>query len=67
MRQRRAYRWMLFFVAFICFLYFVFHDNDSLWALGLFFLSGGLWYWLERRKMCELDAMIQHPPTDHPS
>ena len=59
MRQRRAYRWMLFLVAAACFLYFVFIDNESPWALGLFFLSGGLWFWLERRKMRELDAL--HP------
>jgi len=58
---------MLFWVAFLCFVYFVFRDNDSLWALGLFFISGGLWYWLERRKMRELDALIQRSPTDQPS
>ncbi len=55
MKQRRAYRWCLFFFAVICFFYIVFWDSDNLWALGFFFLSGGLWYWLERRKMRELD------------
>ncbi len=57
MRQRRAYRWALFFVAVACFVYFVFLDSDSITALALFFVSGGLWYWLERRKMRELDAL----------
>ena len=57
MRQRRAYRWCLFLVAVVCFVYFVFVDSDSLSALTLFFVSGGLWFWLERRKMTELDAL----------
>jgi len=67
MRQRRAYRWALFFVALFCFFYFVFRDSDSLWALGLFFLSGGLWYWLERRKMRELDGCHRRPSPERPS
>ena len=57
MRQRRAYRWALFLVALICFAYFVFFDSDSIPSLLAFFASGGLWYWLERRKMRELDAL----------
>ncbi|MFH1725225.1 MAG: hypothetical protein ABII00_11480 [Elusimicrobiota bacterium] len=56
MKQRRAYRWALFALAIVCFVYFVFVDSDSIPALALFFLFGGLWYWLERRKMRELDA-----------
>ena len=56
MKKRRAYRWTLFFVAVGCFFYFIAVDNDSMVSLGLFFLSGGLWYWLERRKMTELDG-----------
>lgn len=70
MRQRRAYRWFFFLAAFICFVYFVFIDSDSLWALGAFFLTGGLWYWLERRKMLELDARRRIRPrsdADNPS
>jgi hypothetical protein len=59
MRQRRAYRWVLFLAALISFFYFVIVDSDSLSALAAFFVSGGLWYWLERRKMRELDA--PHP------
>jgi len=54
--SRRAFRWALFFFASACFLYFVLFDNDSIPVLLLFFISGGLWYWLERRKMRELDA-----------
>jgi hypothetical protein len=57
LRQRRAYRWILFFAAIYCFYYFVFCDSEELWALGGFFVCGGSWYWLERRKMTELDAL----------
>lgn len=55
MKQRRSYRWALFLVAALCFAYFVFLDNASVTALVLFFVAGGLWFWLERRKMRELD------------
>ena len=57
MKRRVILRWTLFFIAFACFVYFVFVDNDSILALSLFFVSGGLWYWRERRKMLELDAL----------
>ncbi|HVE12560.1 MAG TPA: hypothetical protein VNI01_04130 [Elusimicrobiota bacterium] len=56
MRQRRAYRWLLFAVAAASFVYFVFFHRESAAALAVFFLSGGAWYWLEMRKMRELDA-----------
>lgn len=56
MRYRRIYRWTLLCAAGGSFFYFVFIDTDSMPALVLFFVSGGLWYWLERRKMRELDA-----------
>ncbi|MFA6030324.1 MAG: hypothetical protein WC969_10760 [Elusimicrobiota bacterium] len=58
MRQRRAYRWALFVVAAVCFMRFVFFDHASWATLALFFLSGGLWYGLERRKVRELDASV---------
>lgn len=64
MRQRRAYRWALFVVAAVCFLRFVFFDHSAWATLALFFLSGGLWYVLERRKVRELDASA---PLDGPS
>lgn len=56
MKWRLAFRWAMFCVAVVCFIYFVFFDNDSIWALVMFFASGGLWYWRERRKMTELDG-----------
>jgi len=55
-RSRLALRWSLFFSAGSFFLYFVFIDSGSMSALGGFFVTGGLWYWRERRKMRELDA-----------
>ena len=58
MRQRRAFRWTLFFLAALCFIRFVFLGGGTL-SLTLFFIFGGSWYWLERRKMRELDA--PHP------
>lgn len=59
--MRRLARWSLFFAALGAFGYFVAVDSDSLPALGLFFGSGGGWYWLERRKMTELDALRRRP------
>jgi hypothetical protein len=56
-RQRRAYRWVLFFLSIYCFYYFIFRDQESLWAIVGFFVFGGFWYWFERRKMTELDAL----------
>lgn len=64
MRSRRAYRWSLFFVALGCFIYFVFVDRSALWALVLFFVSGILWAWLQRRKMLELDGLDVRRFTD---
>ena len=61
MKRRTIIRWTLFFIAVICFIYFVFIDNGSIPALVLFIISGGLWYWREMRKMRELDALrIKH-------
>ena len=60
--SKRAYRWFLFFVALGCFVYVVF-VRASVPALALFFVSGGLWYWRERRKTRELDA----PQPKYPS
>jgi len=57
MRKLLAFRWALFLLALLCFVYFVFFDSRSWTALALFFLSGGFWYWRERRKMLELDAL----------
>lgn len=55
-RYQLAIRWALFFSAGSFFLYFVFIDSGSLPALAGFFVTGGLWYRRERRKMRELDA-----------
>lgn len=52
---RRAYRWFLFFVAFLSFWYIVL-VRPTLPAVALFFVTGGLWYWREQRKTRELDA-----------
>ena len=61
MKGRMIFRWALFLIALGCFVYFVFVDNGSITALVLFFLSGGFWYWRERRKMRELDALrVKH-------
>lgn len=59
-RQKRGFRWTLFAVSVLCFMYTVF-VRVSLWTLGFFFVSGGAWYWLERRKTRELDAL---PPGE---
>ena len=66
MRQRRTYRWLLFLLALGSFYYFVFVSHDSLLALGLFLGAGGLWYWLEQRKMRELDALRSARPPSRP-
>ncbi|MBI3549510.1 MAG: hypothetical protein HY078_10770 [Elusimicrobia bacterium] len=55
MVQRRGFRWLLFTIAVIDFFLAVLWRADA-WTIGIFFASGGGWYWLERRKMRELDA-----------
>lgn len=55
MARRRGYRWTLFVVAAGLFVYVTLVEASA-WAVAAFFVSGGLWYWLERRKMRELDA-----------
>ena len=55
MRQKRAYRWFLFVVAVVCFFYVVCRSRSPK-AVASFFVAGGLWYWLERRKTRELDG-----------
>lgn len=59
MNFRRFIRWTLFWVAVAAFLRFTLVDSDDMRSLAAFFASGGLWYWLERRKMRELDALIK--------
>jgi len=55
MQTKRGFRWTLFAVAFCCFFWVVF-VSSSPWAIALFFISGGGWYYLEQRKTRELDA-----------
>lgn len=55
MKSKRGVRWSLFVLAAACFVYAVFVDA-SVWAVCLFVVSGGWWYWLEQRKTRELDA-----------
>ncbi len=53
--RKRAYRWLLFVAALLCFFYVVFVDHA--WpGVICFFLFGGAWYFLEQRKTRELDA-----------
>lgn len=59
MQSRRLLRWVLFWLAGAAFFRFILVDNDDMRALAVFILAGGLWYWLERRKMRELDALIR--------
>lgn len=59
MNIRRPIRWTLFWLAVAAFLRFTLVDRDDMRSLGAFFVCGGLWYWLERRKMRELDALIK--------
>ncbi|TBR19112.1 hypothetical protein EPO15_14640 [bacterium] len=59
MWARRLLRWTAFLCAGGTFFYFVRVDNEDLRVLAGFFVSGGLWLWLERRKMRELDALIK--------
>lgn len=59
MQPRRLLRWVLFWLAAASFFRFILVDNEDLRALAVFFVTGGLWYWLERRKMRELDALIR--------
>lgn len=59
MLARRLLRWSLFIAASSSFVRFVAVDNEDMRALAAFFVCGGLWYWLERRKMRELDALIR--------
>lgn len=56
---RRLLRWTAFLGAGAAFARFVFVDNDDLRVLAAFFVLGGLWVWLERRKMRELDALFK--------
>ena len=58
--RKRGFRWMLFFIAAGSFFYTILH-HVSPWSVGLFFVCGGAWFWLERRKMRELDAL---PPGE---
>lgn len=53
--MRRPVRWTLFALAATAFVRFVFFGRGPA-ALAVFFVAGGLWFWLERRKMRELDA-----------
>ena len=59
MWMRRLLRLTAFLCAAGTFLRFTLVDNEDLRVLGAFFVSGGLWLWLERRKMRELDALIK--------
>ncbi|MBI5595712.1 MAG: hypothetical protein HY928_06435 [Elusimicrobia bacterium] len=59
MNFRRLVRWVLFWTAAAAFLRFTLVNSDDLRSLAVFFVSGGIWYWLERRKMRELDALIK--------
>lgn len=59
MWARRLLRWTAFLGAGASFFHFVWVDNEDLRVLAAFFASGGLWVWLERRKMRELDALIK--------
>ena len=52
---RRAYRWFLFLVAVVSFLYIIL-VRPSASAVLLFFVTGSLWYWREQRKTRELDS-----------
>ena len=52
---KRAYRWFLFLAAVLSFFYVVFFDRSPT-AVAAFFVSGGVWYFLEQRKTRELDA-----------
>jgi hypothetical protein len=59
MWARRLVRWTVFWCAAGAFVRFVWFDNEDLRVLAAFFVAGGLWVWLERRKMRELDALIK--------
>ena len=59
MQPRRLLRWALFWFAAGGFFRFILVDNEDMRALAVFIVAGGLWYWLERRKMRELDALIR--------
>ena len=59
-RPKRGFRWALFLVAAICFFYTILR-GVSILGVGLFFVCGGAWYWLEQRKTRELDAL---PPGE---
>lgn len=53
--NRRPLRWSLFFLASV-FLAASFVAESKLWTSAGFFVCGGAWYWLARRKARELDA-----------
>ena len=55
MFSKRGFRWFLFLVAFADFFIIV-SGRRNIWTIGLFFIAGSFWFWLEHRKMRELDA-----------
>ncbi|MDE2291425.1 MAG: hypothetical protein KGL53_05025 [Elusimicrobia bacterium] len=59
MTFRRLLRWALFWAAVAAVVRFVFFNHEDLTALAVFFAAGGAWYWLERRKMRELDSLVK--------
>ena len=55
MRTKRWFRWLLFLGAAASFLRVVWAGAEP-FSVGTFFVLGGGWFWLERRKTRELDA-----------
>lgn len=53
--SQRNLRWVLFLAAFSFLLAAIFAD-EKFWPCVGFFLFGGVWFWLARRKARELDA-----------
>ena len=53
--MKRGFRWFLFLIAFFDF-FVVLSGRANVWTVGVFFAAGCSWYFLERRKMRELDA-----------
>ncbi len=53
--NRRALRWTLFTLAIVC-LAASFVVDGKLWTSAGFFVCGGAWFWLAKRKARELDA-----------
>ena len=52
----RALRWSLLAVSAALLLRFVLAGGRSPGALALFAACGGAWFWLQRRKLRELDG-----------